>query len=74
MNRLRLPLPFFSFHAETVDVQAKFVSSGLPIGIQLFRNLVLLGFLRRFGQRHDYVFHRVSGVVVFVDDLLGLVL
>jgi hypothetical protein len=32
MNRLSLPLPFFSFHAETVDVQAMFVHPGPPIG------------------------------------------
>jgi hypothetical protein len=45
VNRLLVRLSTLSFHLATVDVQATFVHPGLPIGVQLFRDLVLRAFL-----------------------------
>ena len=45
INVWLLPLSILSFHLETVDVQATFVRPGLPISVQLFRDLVLRAFL-----------------------------
>lgn len=66
INVWLLPLSILSFHLKTVDAQATFVRPGLPIGVQLFRDLVLRAFLITSAPLPHLAEHEFRGAVFLV--------